>query len=156
VGNLIMLYTFDDYKKDVDLIIEQIQARGDRYDYIVGVARGGLIPAVYLSHRLGIPMRSVSWSTFHANQVREYAWDIADDIHNGKRILLVDDILDSGQTAAELIKDWEIQRDEIDMAVLIYNVDQNIIPDFYGRSISREVQPYWFNFWWETDTDTVE
>lgn len=149
-----MFYSFDNFTRDMNKIIHDIKVIGDTYNYIVGVARGGLIPAVYLSHHLNIPMRSVSWSTFHPDQMREHALDIADDIENGKRILLVDDILDSGQTMKELMTDWSITRDNLDIAVLIYNTDQSIIPDFYGTSISREENPYWVDFWWEKEDAT--
>ena len=50
------------------------------FDYIYGIPRGGLIPAVMMSHTLNIPLLT----------------DITK--HNGKKILIVDDINDSGQT----------------------------------------------------------
>ena len=148
-----MYYSFDHFKQDADKLVEQITNSGKFCDYVVGVVRGGAIPAVYLSHRLGIPMRGVSWSTFHNDQMRESALDIADDSSEGKSILLVDDILDSGRTMKELLEDWSHTRDKIGIAVLVYNLQQEIKPDYFGTVIDRNVDKDWINFWWEKDAD---
>lgn len=144
-----MYYSSNDFIDDVDKIANEVIVSGIEIDYIVGVTRGGLLPAVLLSHRLDVPMRTVSWSTFHKEQMREHAYDIADDISEGKNILLVDDILDSGRTVAELLEDWECDRDRIKIAVLLHNTTQSIIPDFWGRQFSRTTNPEWIDFWWE-------
>lgn len=146
-----MYYSQNNFLTDVQKIARDVIVHGEPIDYIVGIARGGLIPAVMLSHRLDVPMRSVSWSTFHKDQMREHAYDIADDIAEGKKILLVDDILDSGRTLEELIEDWGCVRDKILIAALLYNEDQRIIPDFYGTKFSRKNDPEWIDFWWEKE-----
>lgn len=146
-----MKYTEADFLHDIDRMEHAIISSGKHYDYIVGIVRGGAIPAVCLSHRLELPMKCVSWSTFHADQMKESAWDIAEDIHDGKRILVVDDILDSGRTIKELLQDWEAKRDQIDIAVLVYNTDQQTTPDYYGRKIDKSKDPSWVTFWWEKE-----
>ena len=146
-----MYYGFNEFKQDADSLVEQIVNSGKFYDYVVGVVRGGSIPAVYLSHRLEIPMRTVSWSTFHGDQMRESAMDIADDICDGKSVLIVDDILDSGRTMKELIDDWGCGRDKVGIATLLYNPRQEIKPDYYGRVIDRDSYTDWVYFWWEAD-----
>jgi len=151
-----MFYSYNNFKQDVDSIVSQVINSGEFYDYIVGIVRGGAVPAVYLSHRLGIPMRTVSWSTFHGDQMRESAMDIADDISDGKKILLVDDILDSGRTMKELLQDWGCERSKIGIAALIYNTRQEITPNYYGRPIDRNENKDWVNFWWETDDDALD
>lgn len=148
-----MHYSFIDFKQDADSLVEQITNSGKFYDYAVGVVRGGAIPAVYMSHRLGIPMRTVSWSTFHGDQMRESALDIAEDIENGKSVLIIDDILDSGRTMRELLEDWGCDRDKVGIAVLLYNPSQPIKPDYYGTILDRSVNPEWVHFWWEADHD---
>ena len=146
-----MRYSESDFRDDIDVIQRAIINSGKHYDYIVGIVRGGAIPAVCLSHRLEMPMKCVSWSTFHADQMKESAWDIAEDIQEGKRILVVDDILDSGRTIRELLEDWGAKREQIDIVVLIYNTDQKITPDYYGRKIDKSIDPSWITFWWEAE-----
>lgn len=148
-----MNYTYDKFVDDIDRIEKAVINSEKHYDYIVGIVRGGAIPAVCLSHKLGLPMRCVSWSTFHGDQMKESAWDIAEDISEGKRLLIVDDILDSGRTFRELLADWGAKREQIDIAVLIHNVDQSIVPDYCGRKIDKSVDPSWITFWWEQGGD---
>lgn len=150
-----MHYSTIEFINDIDRIAEKVILSGKHYDYIVGVVRGGAIPAVCLSHRLGLPMKCVSWSTFHGDQMRESAWDVAEDIIEGKKILLVDDILDSGRTFRELFEDWGVTKEQVDTAVLIYNVDQGMIPEYYGRKINKAVDPSWVTFWWESDDEEL-
>ena len=140
-------YTFDEYVSDVDAIAIQVEASGIAYDHIVGIARGGLIPAVQLSHQLKVPFASIHWST------RD---NIGRDLKNilllaggNKRILLVDDICDSGKTLTE-ITTYPFFKAKIDTAVLIYNVAQEFTPTYFGKTIDRTKFTDWLDFWWET------
>ena len=135
-------YPYNEYKKDLNSLVKQIQKKKVKYDFVLGVERGGLIPAVHLSHRLGIPLKTLSWSS----QLKDgsmLTWFIL----RNKKILLVDDIVDSGKTFLEIFgKYWDM-----DTAVLIYNNinESKIKPDYYGRMINRKDTPEWFDFWWE-------
>ena len=75
--------TWDEIEELVDLLCLQIVRSGYQITDIYGLQRGGLIPAVMLSHKLGIPMTINSIS---------------------KTTLIVDDICDSGETFRELFK----------------------------------------------------
>lgn len=135
-------YPYNEYKKDLNTLVKQIQKKKVKYDFVLGVERGGLIPAVHLSHRLGLPLKTLSWSS----QLKDgsmLTWFIL----RNKKILLVDDIVDSGKTFLEIFgKYWDM-----DTAVLIYNNinESKIKPDYYGRMINRKDTPEWFDFWWE-------
>ena len=135
-------YPYNEYKKDLNSLVKQIQKKNVKYDLVLGVERGGLIPAVHLSHRLQIPLKTLSWSS----QLKDgsmLTWFIL----RNKKILLVDDIVDSGKTFLEIFgKYWDM-----DTAVLIYNNinESKIKPDYYGRMINRKDTPEWFDFWWE-------
>lgn len=65
-------------------------------DYVVGIPRGGLIIAVMVSHRLGIKHMTID----HLEKLEEDGFDLIK-----KRILIVDDISDSGQTLKRYKKD---------------------------------------------------
>ena len=75
---------------DVEKLIwglsERILTSSLKYKNIYGLQRGGLIPAVMLSHELGIPMAK---------------GDIGPDT------LIVDDICDSGETLDKLVKKYQ-------------------------------------------------
>ena len=71
---------WSDIEDLVDILAEGIADNLEGINYIHGLSRGGLIPAVMLSHKLNIPY------TNHPTTV------------HGKKVLIVDDIADSGET----------------------------------------------------------
>ncbi len=105
-------------------------------DYIVGLTRGGLVPAVMISHYFNIPMHTLSVSLRDSNNGPESNLWMAEDalgpqtperyIDNEndisgimsaaadlleigstyKNILIVDDINDSGATINWIMNDW--------------------------------------------------
>ena len=148
-------YTVVDLRNDIDRIVQQIEASNVKYDYIVPVIRGGLIPGVMLSHKLGINCLPVGLQTRDfTNKVTlefgAYGSIIRDSINNlSKRILLVDDIIDSGETVTRIIKRDFAVKQNVDICGLIYNTAQSFVPNFYGRTIDRNVDNSWIKFWWE-------
>lgn len=71
-------------------------------DVIVGVARGGLYPATQLSHLLQTDLmlvqlsRRVKDEVVHASPI----WQVKPGDLHGKRVLVVDEIADTGETLA--------------------------------------------------------
>lgn len=143
-------------------IEQQIRASGFTPDYIVGIVRGGAIPAVLLSHRLGIPVVMVHWNTRDKGIDRREsnAW-LSEDINfNNKKVLVVDDIVDTGKTIEELFEDWSIRKevgseptlalDNIRVCAIIYNEVQHMYVDYYAQSINRNEDDRWVQFPWET------
>src|ERR1700754_3384159 len=69
---------------------------------LVGVGRGGLTPAVFLSHRMGLSMVSIDHSTRIAQFGEELVAVLARRTRDGDRLLFVEDINDSGKTIGEI------------------------------------------------------
>ena len=78
------------------------------YDAIIGLSRGGLVPAVELSHHLGIPMyiADISHPDSNGDNTDQHC-DIIPAIKE-TNLLIVDDILDSGWTIKSLIERMNI------------------------------------------------
>lgn len=99
---------------------------GWRPDYIVGITRGGLVPAVMLSHMTGIPMHTLCvqlatdgldentetncWMAEDAFGYESYSNRDASDLEfeiKGKNILIIDDINRGGDAMNWIMKDWQ-------------------------------------------------
>lgn len=105
-------YTWSDYDRDVQGLALKIALSGWRPDYIVGITRGGCIPAVMLSHLLNVPMWAlkVSLRDDGDDSCESNCWMAEDAFgYSGvdpKNILIVDDINDSGATFKWIQQDW--------------------------------------------------
>lgn len=149
-------YDYPEFRAGIDAIAEAVTASGWTPDYIVGIVRGGSIPAVYLSHALKLPIVTVAWSTrdksIFGNESN--CW-IPEDIIDGKKILLIDDIVDGGDTIKELLEDWQksvrepLNKDNIKIAAMWYNTAQDVVVDFYHKTIDRNEDSRWIIFPWE-------
>ena len=148
-------YTLEDFQEGIDKLTDNILAVGNPYNRVVGICRGGLFPATMLSYRLKVPLTTLSWSLRDYNDEKEYVDWIAEDMNAGQRILLVDDIIDSGETINSIIDSWkDVVDDTLDMenlsiATLMYNTDLDMVPDFWHKTISRKEDQRWVDFWWE-------
>jgi hypoxanthine phosphoribosyltransferase len=121
-------------------------------DFIIGVGRGGLAPAVFLSHATGLPMLSVDYSS----QVKDFADEplvkLARRTQSGERLLFFDDINDSGRTIGRLrakLADGGAAEGSIRFATLIDNVSSAQTVDYRARTIDRRDTKDWFIFPWE-------
>jgi hypoxanthine phosphoribosyltransferase len=148
-------YTYEQFNEGLNTLVEQIKSDEWQPDYIVGITRGGLVPAVRLSHMLGIPMETVKWSLRDDCQKESNCW-IPEDIDAGMKVLIVDDIVDAGETVRTLIEDWQssifnrLSLDNIRICAMIVNTAQETKVHYSHIQIDRNVEPRWFDFWWET------
>src|SRR3546814_17864255 len=71
-------------------------------DFVVGVGRGGLAPAVFISHGLSVPMLSVDHSTKLAGFEDDLLAKLAGLAREGRKLLFVDDIQDRGSTVTSI------------------------------------------------------
>ncbi|MBO9623425.1 MAG: phosphoribosyltransferase [Sphingomonas sp.] len=142
-----------------DAMVEGIHAlaaamEGDdwRPSLLVGVGRGGLAPAVYLSHRMDLPLVSIDHSARIAQFGEELVTVLAARTRAGDRLLFVEDINDSGRTIGEIRGALAAQGAEaanIRFAVLLDNIRSEQRVDYHFREIDRHVMKDWFIFPWE-------
>ena len=102
--------------KQIDGMVHDIirQMNNDNWmpDYVVGLTRGGLVPALKISHYLGVPMETLKVSLRDngvAGEACESNCWMAEDAYDGKHILIVDDINDTGATLNWIKKDWSLK-----------------------------------------------
>jgi len=144
---------YDTFVADVQAIAAALGKDGWLPDFIVGIGRGGLVPGAYLSHRTGIPMLSVDYSSRVAGFADDLLVKLAGMSAGGTRILFVDDINDSGSTMADLrgsILDHGAKAANQRFAVLINNRRSRATVEYWSREIDRAVDKDWFVFPWES------
>jgi uncharacterized protein len=105
-------YTWQDVEHQTQEILRQLQRDSWRPDYVVGLTRGGLVPANLISQYLEVPMECLKVSLRDDNSPPESNLWMAEDAfgHNqeiAKNILIVDDINDSGSTLNWIKQDWQ-------------------------------------------------
>jgi uncharacterized protein len=125
---------------------------GWRPDYLIGVGRGGLVPAVYLSHATGLPTLSCDLSSPLADFAGEVLVRAAALTRDGRRMLFIDDINDSGRTIGLLrhtLSDAGAVPGSIRFATLIDNRVSAERVDYRARTIDRTVTKDWYVFPWE-------
>lgn len=101
---------------------------------VYGIPRGGLVPAVLLSHKLGVPL---------VQTLKNHS-------------LIVDDISDSGDTLAEVMKKTHYPLSpthKLYTATIFERVNTTFKPDFVGKYIDYQD---WIVFPWEYQTHAVE
>jgi hypoxanthine phosphoribosyltransferase len=119
-------YSWQDVEKMCVQIVTQMYADNWRPDYIVGITRGGNVPATILSNMLGVRCEALKVSLRDDSQgpesnlwMSEDAFGYVDqeeqetlkcrwDIKKRKNILVVDDINDTGATFNWIKQDWQL------------------------------------------------
>lgn len=107
IGNKVYI-SWDDINILVEDLCTKISQSQTQIKSITGIERGGLIPAVMISHRLNIPY--------------------TDKIN--KDTLVVDDICDSGQTLKNIVA--------FHTATLHYKSTAQHTPTFYAKEVGSE------------------
>lgn len=139
---------------------EQVAEMKLNPEYIVGLSRGGLIPATILSHMTDIPLFPVKYSSKsgngdnknHDNNLPTFEPHYVSGSHEPMKypdLLIVDDISDSGKTLREVVDFYEAQGHTVHTAALYYKalLDPVIIPDMVWRVIPEDGP--WILFPWE-------
>jgi hypoxanthine phosphoribosyltransferase len=151
-------------------IARQINNSTWRPDYIVGITRGGLVPAVLLSQYLEVPMKSLDVSLRDGGDCVSNC-GMADDAYGYnaendgdqvcKNILVVDDINDQGSTIAWIKQDWQssclpddarwnhVWGHNVRFATLTNNLASKETVDYSVWEVNKAEEDCWLVYPWE-------
>jgi hypoxanthine phosphoribosyltransferase len=156
-------YSWQDVERQTQEILRQLQRDAWMPDYVVGLTRGGLVPANLVSQYLEVPMECLKVSLRDdASQPESNLW-MAEDAYEGKRILIVDDINDSGATLNWIKQDWQdsclpetdrwfkIWGNNIRVAVLVDNEASasELNVSYSAVDLNKAEEDVWIVFPWE-------
>jgi len=142
--NPVMKVTWNGYDIAVEKLVEKINASGMPFDQIICVARGGMPLGDALSRIYGKPLGVIFASSYRSENgtgqdelfISKNIAMVADSL--GKRILLVDDLTDSGVTLRKLKEHLEAQENvvEVKTAVLWHKSHSDFVPDYYAELVA--------------------
>lgn len=125
--------SWGDYNALVDRLILKVP-NIEKYEYICGVPRGGLLLSLIMSYKLNIPVITPS----------EISNLVYIDHLDHKSILVVDDIIDSGKTLVKFVEAG------FPIATIYKQEKCTIKPDWFVESNTN-----WIVFPYETEEDSL-
>lgn len=174
-------YSWQDVEDMCSSIVLQMYKDAWRPDYIVGITRGGNIPATILSNMLGVRCEALKvslrddsmgpesnlWMSEDAfgyvpqeeQKTLKSRWDIS----KRKKILVVDDINDTGATFNWIKNDWQstclpnettawnaVWNNSVRFAVLTENLSSTFDGvDYHAHEVNKAEEDVWLVYPWE-------
>jgi xanthine phosphoribosyltransferase len=154
-----------EYQGLVAKLCRDISVSGWQPDYVVGITRGGLLPAKMISYYFEVPCETLKVQLRDGSEQESNLW-MAEDAFEGKNILIVDDINDTGATLNWIMQDWpsgcfssdpkwnSVWGNNVKFAVIFDNLASDCVTtmSYTGVEINKEEDPAWIDFpyedWW--------
>ena len=136
--------SWDEYHQSIELLAAKIWESEWEFDRVVCLARGGLRVGDILSRIFNRPLAILAASSYGGDRQQERGkLAIADRLTMtgdklGSRVLLVDDLVDSGVTLQQTtiwLRDLYPEIEELKTAVIWYKACSNYIPEYYASHL---------------------
>ena len=140
-------YPYQEYKQDLKTLTEKID---QPFDAILGIARGGLSMAQMLGEYYDLrevyAINTIGYENTQKLQ-RVEVFNIP-ELKSAKQVLVVDDIVDSGDTLVEVLKVLKVTYPKVTFltASLFYKKTACIKPTWYVKEPTG-----WVEFFWSED-----
>lgn len=151
------IVSWSDIEKWCDSIRHKVIDDNFSPDTIIGIARGGLVPARMLSDRMWIKdllsVKTEHWGITAAKDGEAKLKGTLNGKLTGKNVLLIDDITDTGESlriATEHVKSQEPQ--SLKTATMLHINRAGFKPDYYAEEVDQEKWT-WFIFPWNVYED---
>jgi len=143
-----LYYSYDLFKEDTQKLVNSCRAYEP--DVLLAVARGGLTLSHLMAQAMDMRNLYALNSIHYEGDLKLDTFNIFNipDISHAKRVLIIDDIVDSGETMREIIKILKEKFPNVDfkLATIFYKKTAVIQPDYTVREATQ-----WIDFFWEVD-----
>lgn len=143
---MIYKYTYSEFEKDCKKLIRRLKYSRIRFNTIVGVAKGGLPLGVTLANKLKVPLIIISAKSYNGYDRENLIFNASFTRPIASPVLIVDDIVDSGQTLKAVTEYVSSLGIECKTASLFYKERSVFKPTWYCKRVGDNV---WVKFPWE-------
>jgi xanthine phosphoribosyltransferase len=143
-----LYYGYDLFINDTQILVDK--SRDFKPEILLAVARGGLTLSHLMAQAFNIRDLYTLNSIHYDGEKKLDSFDVFNipDLSWANRVLIIDDIVDSGETMKEIlfILKEKFPNIEFKIATLFYKNTALIKPDFSVREANE-----WIDFFWEVD-----
>jgi xanthine phosphoribosyltransferase len=143
-----LYYSYDLFKEDTQKLVNS--CRDYEPDVLLAVARGGLTLAHLMAQAMDMRNLYTLNSVHYEGELKLDTFNVFNipDVSHAKRVLIIDDIVDSGETMEEILKilKEKFPNVEFKLATLFYKKTAVLQPDYTVREATQ-----WIDFFWEID-----
>ena len=143
-----LYYSYDLFKEDTQKLVDK--CRDYEPDILLAVARGGLTLSHLMAQAMDMRNLYTLNSIHYEGELKLDTFNIFNipDVSHAKRVLVIDDIVDSGETMQEILKilGEKFPNVEFKLATLFYKKTAVLQPDYTVREANE-----WIDFFWEVD-----
>jgi len=144
--------TWPDVERWADGVADRVRAAGSRPEAIVGLTRGGWVPARLLGDRLGVhrlvSLRVQHWGVTAARDGQARLTEGLSGEVTGEAVLVVDDITDTGESlhlASEHVR--AARPRTVETAAFVHIAHSRFVPTYFAEEIPRDAW-VWVVFPW--------
>jgi hypoxanthine phosphoribosyltransferase len=149
---VLYMLSWENFDTAIQSIAAQLRAADERVDCILGISRGGLVPAVALSNVLSVPEfhvvavgRNVGTGRYLDKQPPKMLWRGNLDAVRGRRVLVIDDVAGTGETLRYVCDQVTLAgAGKVRSTVVVKMQQGNSVPDFFAVELDD-----WVVFPWE-------
>jgi uncharacterized protein len=134
--------SWPEYGNLAEALAEKVRSRGVKFDVVIGIARGGMPVAMVVSDHLGVGVDFINVKSYEgiAQRSTPRILSTLSEGIGGKSILLVDDLVDQGDTM-ETVKSFLDGQNHrlLQTAVLFKKPWSKFEPDYYLEVVDKWV-----------------
>ena len=142
-----------------ETIVAQVNESGFKPDIVMGISRGGVVPATMIAHQLQVtPFYAVQLTSYDIfgmqTSVKVIDGQTLPYFPKRSKVLIIDEICDSGETIAFLKAAYNIdEQDDIRIATLVTKTHKAHKDNWPHYTANQTKEPSWIIFPWEGPCD---
>jgi len=132
--------SWSEYGNLAEALAEKVRANGKHYDLVVGIARGGIPVAMVVSDHLNVKIDFINVKSYNdiGKRTAPRILSTLTGGVEGKDILIVDDLVDQGDTMAFMKRYLSDQKPRsLETAVMFRKPWSKTEPDYYLENVSE-------------------